>query len=357
MPSAKIFVFAPADQSGASHKTLEDQGCQLTLGSASWATPQGNNEDEMVRAAADADALIGTSIRSSPITRSIMLASDKLRVVAKYTIGVDDVDVDAATDLGILVTHAPTESNWGGVAEGTFAAMLCLLKRLRERDEHVKAGGWRDESLQGSFLGARDSDGYEGLTVGIVGLGRIGSRLSNLLRPWRPNIIAYDPYVPDSKFAEHGVKRVDYDTLLRESDVVSFHVVLTSETRHMLGEEEMSMMKPSAVLVNTSRGPVVDQAALAQALKDGTIRAAALDVFEDEPLEADSELRSLGHKVLLSPHMVSANTSGGLGGLREGISWGTQDVLKALRGETPDHVYNVEVIDRWRGRFGGTSVI
>jgi D-3-phosphoglycerate dehydrogenase / 2-oxoglutarate reductase len=104
----------------------------------------------MAAAALRADALVGTSIRSSPVTRKIMQSSDRLRIVAKYTIGVDDVDVDAATELGILVTHSPTESNWGAVAEGTIAMMLCLLKRLRERDTHLKSGGeWRDERLEG----------------------------------------------------------------------------------------------------------------------------------------------------------------------------------------------------------------
>jgi phosphoglycerate dehydrogenase-like enzyme len=172
-----------------------------------------------------------------------MQSSDDLRIVAKYTIGVDDVDVDAATNLGILVTHSPTESNWGAVAEGTMAIMLGLLKRLRERDAHLKAGGgWRDERLEGTYLGARAEDGYPGITIGLVGLGRIGSRVANLLRPWNVRVLACDPYVPAEKFGDCGVERVDYRTLLRGSDVVSFHVTLTPETRHMLDAEALSMM-------------------------------------------------------------------------------------------------------------------
>src|SRR5512146_912430 len=116
----KVFIFAPIDETGESHGKLETAGCSLLLGEASWHTPKGNNEDQMCKMAEGAVALMGTSIRSSPITRRIMQsAGPGLRIVAKFTVGVDDVDVDAATDLGIMVTHAPTESNWGGVAEGT----------------------------------------------------------------------------------------------------------------------------------------------------------------------------------------------------------------------------------------------
>jgi phosphoglycerate dehydrogenase-like enzyme len=353
MASAKVFIFAPADPTGESHQRLEQAGCAVELGQAGWHTPKGNNEDEICELARGSHALAGTSIRSSPISRRIMESSDQLRIVAKYTIGVDDVDVDAATELGILVTHGPTESNWGGVAEGTIAMILALLKRVRERDEYVKAGGWRAEDLLGTYLGPRQ-DGYPGITVGLVGLGRIGSRVADLLRPWRVRMIAYDPYVPPDRFALTGVQSVDYQTLLRESDVVSFHVVLTRETRHMLGAAELAQMKPSAVLINTSRGGVVDEAALVDALDQGKLAGAAIDVFEDEPLPQESQLRELGHKVLLSPHMASANTGSGL---KPGIVWATDSVLRALRGEVPDNVYNKEVIPRWRERFGGRSVL
>jgi phosphoglycerate dehydrogenase-like enzyme len=353
MAAAKVFIFAPADETGETHRRLEQAGCALTLGKAGWHTPQGDNEDEMRELARDADALAGTSIRSSPITRGIMEASDKLRIVAKYTIGVDDVDVDAATELGILVTHGPTESNWGGVAEGTIAMILALLKKVRERDENMKRGRWRADELQGTYLGRR-LDGYPGITIGLVGVGRIGSRVADLLHPWRVRLIGYDPHVPPARFALTGVEPVDYETLLREADVVSFHVVLTKETRRMFGAEQLALMKPSAVLINTSRGGVVDERALADALEKNKIAAAALDVFEDEPLPPDSPLRELKHKVLLSPHMVSSNVGSGLG---PGITWATQSILRALRGEVPDNVYNVDVIPTWLQRFGGRSVL
>jgi phosphoglycerate dehydrogenase-like enzyme len=354
MAEPRIFIFAPADPTGETHRVLEGAGCRLTLGDASWHTPMGNNEEEMVRLASGVDALMGTSIRSSPISKSILQSSEALRIVAKYTIGVDDVDVDSATELGILVTHCPTESNWGGVAEGTMAMMLTLLKKPRERDERVKRGAWRDEAIQGTYLGARTSDDYPGITIGIIGLGRIGSRVADLLAPWRVRLIGYDPYEDGSKFVLHGVKRVDLPTLLRESDVVSLHVVLTKETQHMMGAAELAMMKPSAILINTSRGQVVDEAALADALSHGAISGAALDVFEDEPLLTGSPLRDLGHKVLLSPHMVSSNLGSGL---NPALHWATRSVLSALNGEVPDNVYNKEAIPRWLERFADRRLL
>src|SRR5262245_59448387 len=120
----KVFIFAPT---GDTQRLIEEAGCEAVLGKAGWRTPQGNNEGEMIELARGSDALTGTSIRSSPITRKIMLASPQLRIIAKATVGVDDIDLDAATELGILVTHAPVESNWGAVAEGTVAIILCLL--------------------------------------------------------------------------------------------------------------------------------------------------------------------------------------------------------------------------------------
>jgi phosphoglycerate dehydrogenase-like enzyme len=353
MSAPKVFVFAPVDEARDSYRQLEAEGCQLRLGQAAWDTPHGNGEPELVRMAQGVHALVGTSIRNVPISRKIMESSAELRIVAKYTIGVDDVDVEAATDMGILVCHGPTESNWGGVAEGTITMMLSMLKKVRERDRHLKDGGtWRDPKLVGTYLGSR-ADGYGGITLGLIGLGRIGSRIATLLRPWNMRILATDPYVPESKFAEQGVTRVDLPTLLRESDVVSLHVVLTRETRHLIGAAELALMKRGAILINTSRGPCVHEPALIETLLKGEIAGAALDVFEQEPLALDSQLRNLGDRVLLSPHVVSNNVGSGLG---PGIAWATESVRRALRGEVPDNVYNKDVIPRWERRFGGKSV-
>jgi phosphoglycerate dehydrogenase-like enzyme len=356
MAKPKVFVFAPADPTGEAHKMLTDAGCELVLGRANWDTPMGDDEAEMAKLAEGCQAMMGTSIRSTPITQKIMQASKDLRIVAKFTIGVDDVDVDAATELGILVCHGPTESNWGGVAEGTITHMLTLLKKTRERDRYLKTTtGWRDLTMQGTYVGKRESDGYPGIVIGIIGLGRIGSRVAKLMRPWGMRMIGYDPYVPDSKFAEFGVERMtNLETLLRQSDVVTLHVVLTKETRHMISGPQLAMMKPTAVLINTSRGFCVDQNAVAEALQQNRIAGAALDVFEYEPIPADSPFRKMDDRVLISPHMVSSNHGSGL---KPGLLWGTKSVLAALRGELPDNVYNKDVISQWQSRFGGKSIL
>ncbi|WP_089943818.1 NAD(P)-dependent oxidoreductase [Candidatus Entotheonella palauensis] len=349
----KVFVFAPADPTGETHQRLQDQGCELVFGNPAWENPGETHEAEMAAMAAGCEALVGTSIRSSPITKRIMASSSNLRIVAKYSIGVDDVDVEAATELGILVTHSPTESNWGGVAEGTVTCMLTMLKKVRERDRHLKEeAGWKESRLEGTYVGSR-ADGYAGITLGLIGLGRVGGRVAALMRPWNMRILACDPYVPDAKFDELGVERTDLNTLLSESDVVSLHVVLNRETRHMIGAEQFGLMKPSALFINTARGFCVDETALAEALERDRIAGAAIDAFEYEPLAADSPLRRLGDKVLLSPHMISATVGSGLG---PGISWATDSVLQALRGEVPDCVFNQEVIPQWQSRFGGKSV-
>jgi phosphoglycerate dehydrogenase-like enzyme len=354
MSKPRIFVFAPADQVGDSHAKLEKYGCELTIGEAGWHTPQGNNEAEMIGLAKDAEALLGTSIRSSPITRKIMAANPELRIVAKCTVGTDDVDVEAATAMGILVCHAPTESNCYGVAEGTVAFILAAGKKLAQRDAAVKGGAWRDTSLMGTFLGRRTTDDYPGITLGIIGLGRIGARVAQLFAPWNMRIIASDPHISDERFIRNGVEKVDLDTLLAESDVVTMHCVNNAETRHLMNAERFAQMKPSAIFVNTSRGGNVDEAAMAEALQNDVIAGAAIDAFADEPLAVDSPLRKLGDKVILSPHMVSSNQGSGLG---PGYRWATDAILQALAGQVPNNVFNPEVIERWKERFGGRSTL
>lgn len=353
MAANKLFIFAPADETDASNRALEAAGLQIVEGRASWHTPQGDNEADMIGLGKDAVAFSGTSIRSSPITGRIMDAAPELRIIGKYTIGVDDVDVDAATARGILVTHCPTEANWGGVAETTMAMLLAITKKVRERDSAVKAGRWREVELLATGVGPR-GDGYQGLTIGLVGFGRIGKRLAGLLAPWRVRILAHDPYVTEDAFLLHGVQQVDLDTLLQESDVVSMHVTLTPETKHMCNRGFFAQMKKGAIFINTSRGLTQDEASLAKALEAGQVSYAALDVFEDEPLASASPLLKMGDKVLLSPHMSSQTTDGGL---KPGIVWTTKSLLKALRGEVPDNVYNKEIIPRWLERFGGKNLL
>src|SRR4030088_915477 len=224
MSKPKVLILHPREEPPETISALERLGCEVVVGDRDWQLPRASHEEAGVEAARDAVALMGTSIRHTPITRRIMQASQRLRVVAKYTVGVDDVDTEAATDLGVMVCHAPTESNCFAVAETTVTFMLSLLKKVAERDADVRAGKWRTRENFGYYLGSRQSDGFAGQTVGLVGFGRIGTRVAQLLAPWRARVIAYDPYVPPAHFLTHGVTPGDYETLLRESDVVASHV-------------------------------------------------------------------------------------------------------------------------------------
>ena len=346
MSRPHVLIYRPVDESGASHRLLEAAGCDVVV------APADADRAALAALAAGADVLLGATFRGH-MDREFLTISPRLRLVAKYTIGVDDVDVDAASALGVLVTHCPTEANWGGVAEGALALMLAVLKRVRERDRHVKAGGWREPPIYGTYVGKR-ADGYPGITIGIVGLGPRGRRVADLLRPWGARVLAADPYVEPGKFARHGVERTDLDTLLRESDVVTLHCNLTAETRGLIDRRRLALMKPTAVLINTARGAVVDLDALCDALEARALAAAALDVLPEEPIPRDARILRFGDRVLLSPHMVAANQGGTLGAA---IPWAAEAALAALRGELPERIYNTEAVAKWQARFGGKSLL
>src|SRR5215469_9980545 len=183
MSKPKILFFAPREEPPETIAALEGLGCELVFGDRGWQLPRGSHEEAVVEAARDAVALMGTSMRHTPISRRIMQASQRLRVVAKYTVGVDDIDTEAATELGIMVCHAPTESNCFGVAETTVAFMMTLFKKVRERDADVRAGKWRTLGNYAYYVGGRQSDNFPGQTIGLVGFGRIGTRVAQLLAP------------------------------------------------------------------------------------------------------------------------------------------------------------------------------
>lgn len=347
MSRPKVFVYRPVDETGESHLRLGEAGCDVLVASG------GGGKREILAAARDAVVLLGATFRDGVMDRAFLESLPRLRLIAKYTIGIDDVDVDAATELGVLVTHSPTEANWGGVAEGTLAFMLAFVKRIRERDRHVKGGGWRDPRLQGTYVGARE-DGYPGIRVGIVGLGRVGRRVADLLRPWHARVSASDPYVEDEIFARHGVARVGLEELLEDSDVISLHCNLTPETRGIIGRHALARMKSTALLINTARGALVDVDALCDALDGGELAGAALDVLPSEPPAPSARILRMGDKVILCPHMVAANQGGTL---TAAIPWATDAVLAAIQGRVPAHVCNPGAVARWQSRFGGRTLV
>lgn len=354
MAKPKVHIYQPVDDTGESYRRMEARGIDVLSPVETYLDAANRREQVEVMFDAPTVAAAGVSNRSKNVTRKSLESAPDLRLIAKYTVGYDNVDVDAATELGILVVHSPTETNWGGVAEGTVANILAVLKKVRERDRHVKNGGWRDMALQGTYLGARQIDNYQGITLGIIGLGRIGGRVADLFAPWRIRIIACDPYADESKFVLHNAWPVDLDTLLKTADVVTIHCNLTKETTRMIGAREIALMKPTALLVNAARGPIVDIDALFDALDKNQIASAALDVLPEEPPNPQTPILGLDDRIMLSPHMISNNVRSGL---KASVPWVEKAIYDALRGEVPRHVINPEALVKWRARFGGKAVI
>jgi len=336
-----VVIYRPVDAAGDSHRRLIEAGCRVRV------VGEDEDLDRVLGASMPVHAILASSLREGSFDSARLTQLPDLRLIAKYTIGVDDVDLAAATARGVLVTHCPTEANVGGVAEGTIALMLALLKKVAARDAAVRSGGWRSDGLRGTYLGARN-DGYPGITLGIIGLGRIGRRVAMLMAPWKLHLLATDPYVDAGVFADHDAEAVALDELLRRSDVVSVHCLLTGETESLIGPEQLALMKPGAILINTARGRIVDVDAVCDALDAGRLGGAAFDVLPEEPPPAGARILEADARVLLSPHMVAANRGGTLGAA---IPWATDAVLDALAGRVPPHVYNEAAIAVWRSRF------
>jgi len=289
--------------------------------------PPGSDEDALMGEAPMADALITRGgIR---VTREIMEASPRLRVVGIHGVGSDHVDLRAAVELGKAVFNTPSALTVT-VAEMTMALMLALIRKVARADRAVRAGEW------GRKYG--DLIGFEliGKTVGIVGLGRIGSAVARRLKAFGVELLYHDVVERRELEAELGMRRVELDALLRMSDIITLHTPLAPETRGLISRRELDLMRDGVYLVNVSRGEVVDQEALVEALRSGKVAGAALDVFEDEPLDPADPLASMDN-VILTPH-IGATTEEALRRMALQVAEG---VIKALRGEAPEGLVKV----------------
>jgi len=290
---------------------------------------------ELQQALAGADATIVST--RFPITREVIAGAARLQVVGRPGAGVESVDVRAASEAGIPVVYTPdgpTES----VVEHALCFMLMLAKSMLQADAAVRRGDFPFRvRVQGTELHEK--------TLGIIGGGHIGSRLAHVCHgALDMRVLIYDPYLsPEQAQACDAGLCSTLEDLLRQSDFVSIHTPLTPETRKLVGARELAWMKPSAYLINTSRGPVVDEAALIEALSAGRLAGAGLDVFEQEPPAADSLLFSM-QNVVLSPHMASFTEEGRY---RMGVMV-AQQVLDVLRGKRPPFLANPEVWERRR---------
>jgi len=276
-------------------------------------------------------------------SREVMLAAPRLRGIVNPTIGLETVDLEAASELGVIVGHGATPENFLGMAEATVMLMFMLMYNPGATESVLRGKRPRPKPTPGAMWARM----LLGRTVGLIGLGRIARGVVERLSGFGVNLLACDPLVRQDA-APPGVKMTDLETLLRSCDIVSVHVSITSASRGMLGERELALMKPTAYLVNTSRGEAIDEAALYRALKDRRIAGAALDTFVVEPLPESSPLRELDN-VILTPHMV--------GHTRDVIASfppaAVENITRILRGEPPLYCKNPEIVPAWRRRLAG----
>ncbi|HEY9615482.1 MAG TPA: phosphoglycerate dehydrogenase [Microcoleaceae cyanobacterium] len=247
--------------------------------------------EELIKTIPDYDALM---IRSGTrVTQDVIEASQNLKIIGRAGVGVDNVDVMAATRKGIVVVNSP-EGNTIAAAEHTLAMMLSMSRYIPAANQSVKSGKWDRKSFTGVEVYKK--------TLGIVGLGKIGAHVATVAQAMGMKLLAYDPFVSNERAEQLGCRLVDLDILLQEADYITLHLPKTAETTNLINANAIAKMKPNARIVNCARGGIVDEAALAEALKEGKIAGAALDVFAAEPL-GESSLRELGKEMVLTPHL------------------------------------------------------
>ncbi len=247
-------------------------------------------KDEIVRA----HALVVRS--DTRVTENLMAGAPNLEVIARAGIGVDNIDVEAATRRGVAVLNAPS-ANTVSAAEHTMALLLALLRRVPWAVESMRKREWERKRFSGTEL--------RGKTLASIGLGRIGQHVLAIARAFGMNVIAHDPYISEEKARQSRIRLVPLDEALQSADVITLHLPLNDETRRIINRSRLALMKSSAVLINTARGGLVDEEGLVEALDAGRLAGAALDVFESEPLAADSPLRSAGN-MLVTPHLAAS---------------------------------------------------
>ena len=288
------------------------------------------SEDEIIEAVRDADVILRTG---GQITRRVMEAAPKCKAIITLSVGFDLIDVDAATDNNIIVVNNPT-SQWcvEEVSNHAIALLLACAKNLVPLNNSVKQGRWAEaKQAQAPKVSIHDQ------TLGLVGCGSIGQLVAKKAQCFRLKVIGYDPYLDKSLAKEHGITLVGLPELLKESDFISIHTFLSEETRHLIGEREFKQMKPTAYLINTARGSVVNEATLIKALQEKWIAGAGLDVFEKEPIDSNNPLLKMDN-VVVTPHSASYSDASKLA--RTVI---LQEAIRVLSGKWPKNVVNKTV--------------
>ncbi len=318
---------------------VPEEGLEVFAGKVTWSVgPAAGPADaaEFVRLLGDAE---GCLLAGNEMRGEVIRAAPRLRVISRHGVGYDGVDLKAATERGVIVCNAP-QGPAEATADLTFALLLAAARQLPQAHNYTKSGEWA-RTRQPFPLTTE----VHGRTLGIIGLGRIGRAVARRAAGFGMTLLCYDPAQGSGVAETLGAKPVDLGTLLAGADFITLHVPLTEQTRGLIGVAAFAKMKKEAILINASRGPVVDQRALYQALKEKRIAAAGLDVYETEPLPADDPLISLDN-VVLAPHIGSATYATRSKMAREAA----ENILAVLVEDRPRNVVNPEVLPRLGNR-------
>ncbi|MBP1996284.1 C-terminal binding protein [Paenibacillus eucommiae] len=312
------FTFSNLDQE---KRVLEPLGFRIITGQCKTAT-------DVIELCQNADAIL---TQFAPITSDVIRHLRNCRIIVRYGIGVDTVDIDAASEAGILVVNIP-DYGIQEVADHTMSLLLAAVRKIPAVVAQVRRGQWENAPF-------RPIMGLSGKTLGLAGLGNIARAVAQRAQAFNLNVIAYDRYAPKEVFTEWNVRRVEWEQLLATSDILSIHLPLTEQTRHLLNREAFSKMKESAVLVNTSRGGVVDAEALEVALKTNQIAGAALDVLEEEPISPEHPLLQLS-QCLITSHCAWYSEDS----IIRLQQFAAMEICRLFSGERPKHIVNSSAV-------------
>lgn len=292
---------------------------------------QCKTEDDVIQVCRDADGIINLY---APISRRVIESLEKCKIITRYGVGLDTIDLDAATEKGICIGNVP-DYGINEVSDHALALILSLLRRIPFANQTVKKDVWDVNAIKPI---RRLSE----LTIGLVGFGNIPRRLAEKVKVLGLNVVVSDPFLHENVAKTHDVELVSLDELCERADVISVHAPLTNSTKGMIGREQFGLMKKGVYLVNTARGPVVDEEALIEALHNNTVAAAGLDVVENEPIDRNHPFLSMDN-VLLTPHMAGYSEESALE-MRSKTALGIIDVL--LYGQFPKYLVNKDLKER-----------
>ena len=305
---------------------LHEAGIKLLKGVADVEVATGLKKDELLKKIKDKDAIL---VRSrTKVTSKVIDAGKKLKVIGRAGVGVDNIDTNAATERGIVVVNSPTASSIT-VAEHTMGLMLSLARNIPFADTSLKSKKWEKKK----FLGVE----LRGKTLGIIGMGRIGLEVAKKAKAFDMDIAAYDPYISEKAIGKAGVEVEDLDALFAKSDFITMHVPLTDETKHIIGEKEISKMKEGVCIINCARGGIIDEKALLKGLESGKVGGAALDVFEIEPPLESPLLKS--PRFVATPHLGASTEEA----QKYASVIACEEVIKVLNNEPPRYAVNMPV--------------